>query len=106
MRRCYFDNALMAGADGYGEVSRWMLDGSPVDLSRGTVPALAIGASSDHICPPKAATALNALVGTDDTEVVEVPGGHVGAVVGSKGPKMLYPAVAEWLEKKGAMTWN
>lgn len=99
IRDLYQDNALAEGEHRVG--------GRRVDLSKITCPVLTITASRDHICPPAAATALNALVGSEDTEVLEVPGGHVGAVVGSRGPKTLYPAIADWIEKKGSSrAWN
>jgi len=40
---------------------------------------------------------LDELIGSTDTIVLEVSGGHVGAVVGSKAAKEMYPGVARWL---------
>ena len=37
-------------------------------------------------------------------EMVVVPGGHVGAVVGSRAPKVLYPAMRDWLRARLATT--
>src|SRR5262249_16802767 len=59
-------------------------------------PVLTVVAERDSICPPAAATALNDAVSSKDKEVVTVAGGHVGAVVGGKAPKVLYPALAAW----------
>ena len=42
-----FDNALLRGG--------WTLGSRPVDLGRARIPALAIAADGDHICPPAAA---------------------------------------------------
>ena len=47
--------------------------------------------------PPAAATALLRHVGTTDTAELEVPGGHVGAVVGSKAATQMYPGLIKWL---------
>lgn len=94
IRELYQDNRLAEGEHRVG--------GRLVDLSAIRCPVLTITASRDHICPPKAATALNALSGSDDTEVLEVPGGHIGAVVGSKAPKRLYPELARWLTERAA----
>ena len=58
---------------------------------------LTVVASRDTICPAEAATAMNDLVSSEDQSVLTIGGGHVGAVVGSRAPKQLYPAVAEWL---------
>lgn len=74
--------------------------GRRVDLGEVTCPLLTITADRDTICPPKAATALNELVGSTEQEHLSVSGGHVGAVVGSKGPRVLYPAIADWFEDK------
>ncbi len=71
-----------------------------VDLSNIRCPTMAIVASRDAICPPKAATALLDHVSTDDTKVLEVPGGHVGAVVGSRAQQTLYPGVSQWMREK------
>ena len=83
VRRCYFDNALMAGG--------WALDGRPVDLSAGTAPALVISAQDDHICPPAAANGLQAVWG-GPVEVRSIQGGHVGVCIG----KHLPAALLEW----------
>ena len=61
---------------------------------------LTVVADRDAICPPAAATALNERAGSSDKEVLTVAGGHVGAVVGGKAPKVLYPALASWLGKR------
>lgn len=74
--------------------------GQKVELSNIDCPLLTITASRDNICPPNAATALNERVSSEVNEVVSIPGGHVGAVVGSKGPKILYPQVVEWFSDK------
>lgn len=74
--------------------------GRRVDLSAIDCPVLTITASRDTICPPRAALALNDAVGSSDTSAIEVPGGHVGAVVGSQATKTLYPAIADWIWRK------
>lgn len=71
-----------------------------VKLSAITCPVLAITATRDQICPAPAATALLELVGSKDTGVLEVQGGHVGAVVGSRAVSEMYPALARWLSAR------
>jgi polyhydroxyalkanoate synthase len=71
--------------------------GKRADLANITCPVLTVVASRDTICPAEAATAMNDLVSSEDQSVLTIGGGHVGAVVGSRAPKQLYPAVAEWL---------
>jgi polyhydroxyalkanoate synthase len=78
--------------------------GRRVDLGSIRCPVLTIAADRDTICPPPAARALNEACGSADKELVLVPGGHVGAVVGSRAPKVLYPAMRDWLRAKLATT--
>jgi polyhydroxyalkanoate synthase len=84
----YQDNRLVGGTH--------RALGRAVDLAAIRCPALAIVADRDQICPPAAATALLERVSTRDTTILRVPGGHVGAVVGSRAARELYPAVAAW----------
>lgn len=74
--------------------------GRRVDLGQLRSPVLTVTASRDVICPAPAATALNRLAGTEDTEVITVPGGHVGAVVGRRASAELYPALASWFRER------
>jgi polyhydroxyalkanoate synthase len=92
IRDLYQANALVAGT----HVAR----GRRVDLRAIACPVLSIAADSDAICPPDAACALNARCGSTDAHVLRVPGGHVGAVVGSRAARELYPAIARWLRER------
>lgn len=74
--------------------------GRRVDLSRIQCPLLSVIASQDHICPGSAATALNDRSGAKDNQVIELKGGHVGAVVGSRATRELYPAAEKWLVER------
>jgi polyhydroxyalkanoate synthase len=96
IRELYQENRLVEG--------RHAACGRRVDLHDIRCPVLTITASRDTICPPQAALALNDAVGSTDTTALEVPGGHVGAVVGSKAPKTLYPAIAEWIRTRSERT--
>ena len=89
IREMYQDNQLVAGTH--------RARGRAVDLRAITCPTLTITATRDAICPPAAATALLGLVGATDTHTLEVTGGHVGAVVGSRAARDMYPALAQWL---------
>jgi polyhydroxyalkanoate synthase len=80
VRSCYFDNALMVGG--------WYLNGEEVDLSRGTIPALVLAASRDHIAPPAACFGLEHAWG-GPVEKRTVVGGHVGVCVGRSLPDAL-----------------
>jgi polyhydroxyalkanoate synthase len=80
VRRCYFDNALVAGG--------WQVGNRPVSLANVKVPALSIAAAQDHIVPPPAAHALASCWG-GPVETVTINGGHVGVSVGRKLPATL-----------------
>ncbi len=84
----YQENQLVTG-------KHWV-QGSRVDLKKITCPVLTVAAERDNICPVGAASAFNDLVGSVSKELFVVPGGHVGAVVGSRAPKVLYPMLAQW----------
>ena len=74
--------------------------GVRVDLKAITCPVLVIGADRDTICPLPAAKALLEHSASTDTAVLHVPGGHVGAVVGSRASHDLYPATAKWFRER------
>jgi len=88
----YQNNALVKGEH--------HVAGRRVDLGSIRCPVLTVAAERDTICPLAAARALNETCGSADKELVVVPGGHVGAVVGSRAPKVLYPAMRDWLRAK------
>ena len=89
IRELYQNNALVKGEH--------RVRGRRVDLGDIRCPVLSVTAQRDNICPLGAARGLNDHVGSEDVDLMVVPGGHVGAVIGSKAPKKLYPAIAEWL---------
>ena len=92
IRDLYQNNELMHGTH--------RVNGRVADLAAIDCPPLVITASRDAICPPKAATALLERVRSRDTQVLEVSGGHVGAVVGSRAARDMYPALAAWLRPR------
>lgn len=92
IRDLYQENLLVKGEHRVG--------GRRVDLRSIRCPVLSVVASADTICPPPAATALNEFSGSEDAEVLVVPGGHVGAVVGGKARSVLYPGLVRWLSER------
>lgn len=92
IREMYQANELALGTHRVG--------GRGVSLGEITCPTLVITASRDTICPPAAATALLDHIAASDKDVLEVPGGHVGAVVGSRAAKEMHPALASWLSTR------
>jgi poly[(R)-3-hydroxyalkanoate] polymerase subunit PhaC len=77
--------------------------GERVDLGRIRCPVLTVVAERDAICPPKAALALNEASRGKVKDVLSVPGGHVGAVVGSRAARELYPGMRDWLTRHAVM---
>jgi polyhydroxyalkanoate synthase len=71
--------------------------GRAVQLSAIRCPVLVIIASRDHIVPGPSAVPLTGLCGSKDATAVELPGGHVGIVVGSGTSRHLWPALDRWL---------
>ena len=67
-----------------------------VDLGRISCPLLTVVASRDVICPPAAATALHDHVASRSKRVLEVPGGHVGMMIGSRARRELYPQIVRF----------
>jgi polyhydroxyalkanoate synthase len=89
IREMYQGNELVTGTH--------RANGRPALLGAIKCPTLVITASRDAICPPPAAMALLRHVGSTETANVEVAGGHVGAVVGSRAANEMYPALIRWL---------
>jgi polyhydroxyalkanoate synthase len=88
----YQRNALAQG-------KHWVR-GERVDLGAIRCPILTVVAEKDTICPPPAALALAKLSNAAEKAELRVPGGHVGAVVGSRARAALYPALARWLTER------
>ncbi len=74
------------------------LGGRAVLLANVKVPALVVVAEKDEFVPPASAEALPQLLGSDDIEVLRVPGGHAGALMGSAARRITMPGVTEWLK--------
>ena len=86
IRELYQENQLVKGTH--------RALGRSVQLGDIRCPVLTVAASRDAICPREAALGLNRAV--PQAAVLDVPGGHVGAVVGGAATRVLYPAVAKF----------
>ena len=67
-----------------------------VDLSKVKCPLLNIFAKEDHLVPPTATKPLNDLVSSEDKQLYEFPGGHIGVFVGARSQKELGPSIAKF----------
>ena len=76
------------------------LGGEHVDVTSIEVPVLQITGEYDHLIPPEASKPFNELVGSDDTEVIEYPTGHIGLAVSGSSHRDVWPRVAEWYIEK------
>jgi len=91
IKELYQQNLLVQG--------RHHVRGRRVELLQISCPVLTIAAEKDSICPPAAAVALNDKCGSKVKKTLRVPGGHVGAVVGSRAATHLYPKVIEFFQE-------
>jgi polyhydroxyalkanoate synthase len=89
VKDCYQENYLVQG--------KLIVGGKRVDLGQIACPLLTITAAKDWICPPESVAVLNDLVASADKNVLELPGGHVGIVVGRRAAEDLWPRLADWL---------
>lgn len=92
VRDCYKHNLLIRGG--------LVVGGRTVDLGAIDAALLTITAAEDHLCPPKAAEALNRSVASEDETAITVPGGHLGAVIGPRANHMLWTRIVDWLDSR------
>jgi len=72
------------------------LAGEPVDIEKIDMPVLQIVGEHDNLVPPEASTPFNDVIGSEETEVIEFPTGHIGISVSSSSHDEYWPRVAEW----------
>ncbi len=77
--------------------NEWMIRGELVDLSKIRANLLNVIAEGDHITPPCQSEAILSKVGSRDTELYKVPGGHIGIMAGSDAHKKTWPHIDGWL---------
>ncbi len=80
------------------------LGGRPVRLEAITPPVLMIIAERDEFIPPANSEPLETLLGSGDIEVLRVPGGHAGALMGSAARRITMPGVVDWLVRHSSST--
>jgi polyhydroxyalkanoate synthase subunit PhaC len=93
IRWFYQENRLAKGA--------LELRGRRVDLGTIKQPILVVAARKDTIAPPASARALVDLVGSEDKEYEELPGGHISLIAGRQAHQNLWPKLVRWLRERG-----
>jgi polyhydroxyalkanoate synthase len=79
------------------------LSGRPVRIEDVTCPLLVVTFEHDHIVPRYAAQELFERAGSQDKQVLHLPGGHVGAVVSRGAARRLWPALSDfWAARQAA----
>lgn len=79
---------------------RWTFGDRTADLGRITCPLLAFAGKDDQIVPASAVREVADLVASQDTEVREVPGGHMGMFGGRRAVESVMEASALWLASR------
>jgi polyhydroxyalkanoate synthase len=88
----YRNNRLMEGT--------MILRGERVDLGDIRASVLNLVASQDHIVPPGETVGVMDRIGSQDKELLEIPGGHIGMMAGSAAVKRTWPRIDAWLAQR------
>jgi poly[(R)-3-hydroxyalkanoate] polymerase subunit PhaC len=92
VRDFYQDNRLYRG--------ELRLAGRPIRLGVIRCPVLVVGAKDDNIAPPACVRALMDVVGSQDKDYIELPGGHISLIAGRGAITHCWPRVAGWLASR------
>jgi polyhydroxyalkanoate synthase len=85
----YRHNRLMNGT--------MKLRGELVNLDHIHASVLNLIATEDHIVPPEQTEGVMAKIGSDDKQLLKIPGGHIGMMAGSAAVKRTWPQIDAWL---------
>lgn len=111
MEKWIFDSPAQAGA-AFAQFMRWFfqenrllkgtleIGGRTVDLKNISQPVLNIYGKQDHLVPPSASTALEALVSTMDYVALSLDVGHIGMYVSGRSQRELPKAITHWLTRR------
>lgn len=92
IKDCYQENRFFKGA--------MLVGGERVDLGAIRCPLLTVLADNDSIAPPQSSEPLNDVVSSTDKQVMRFPVGHIGLSTSSKGPKQIWPKIADWIASR------
>lgn len=73
-----------------------------VDLEALRCPLLALSGEADPIATPGSVSAILELVGSQDKELITVPGGHIGVIAGGRARQHSWRSLSEWLAPRSA----
>ena len=79
---------------------RMTLGNHIADLRTVRAPVLAFAGKTDTVVRPAAVRELLDAVGSDDKQVLLVPGGHMGVFAGSAAPKAVWAPMSSWLVQR------
>ncbi|WP_207063125.1 class III poly(R)-hydroxyalkanoic acid synthase subunit PhaC [Motiliproteus sp. SC1-56] len=88
----YRRNALITGGLKIGNRA--------VDPAAFKGPVLNLYAARDHLVPPSASIALEAITGSRDYSAHELPGGHIGVFAGRQAQARLPALIGRWLKAR------
>ena len=74
--------------------------GERVDLGNLRASLLNVIGEDDHITPPCQSENLLGKLGSTDKQLLRVPGGHIGLMVGSAAAKGTWPKIEAWLAQR------
>jgi len=91
MKEFFRDNGLVQGLR-FGDRT--------ADLGKITCSLLAFAGVDDTIATPASARVIRELCASPDFEYLEVPGGHIGVLAGSRAPAAVWDKTASWLRPR------
>lgn len=94
--QCFRDTVALMRQQALVDDQVWLGD-RRISLLDFTWPLLNVVAQKDHIVPSAAALPVVDIVGSTETETLELPAGHVGLVMGKAAAKTTLPAMVDWL---------
>ena len=71
-----------------------------VDIGNIDMPVLQITGEYDHLIPSETSKPFNEVIGSEDTDVIEYPTGHIGLSVSGSSHANVWPEVCEWFEER------
>ncbi len=92
IERWYHRNEIMNG--------KYTVGGKPVDLSRITMPVLALYAEKDHITPPSAVLPFLERIPSKDKRAMSVDKGHIGLTVSKSSHAKLWNEAIKWIVER------